>query len=112
MKLRIWQIPAIPSSERFTVPVTSVLEAAKMSILLAMYDKYQVTHGAKPDAFNAGGTEMLLDNTEKWVPFELTDSWDETFDDPISYILNSGDVSAETRKEFSEFNQSFSGGNI
>jgi len=73
MNLRVWWIPQVPS-EPFYVTVETPYEAAKILVMLADYDKFQLENNIKPDYSNAGGLEVYEDG-------EWTDWRDEEGND-------------------------------
>lgn len=76
--LKIWHIPQIPG-KTFEVPVKTVEEAAKLLIVLAKYDMFQLLENVKPDYSNVQGLLVLEDG--EWVEW-----YDENDDDIDAWI--------------------------
>lgn len=67
--LRVWWIPQVPM-KAFHVPVNSPLEAKKLMIVLADYDKFQYENNVKPDYSNVGGLQEYNAEAGEWWDWE------------------------------------------
>jgi hypothetical protein len=76
----------------FTVDVATVEEGAKLLIILADYDLFQLEHNIKPDFSNAGGLDQFdSDSDGKGTPGWISWFDEETSeDDPIAWLEAKG----------------------
>ena len=76
--MRVWWIPQVPGKP-FHVPVKNENEAILVLDTLAKYDLFQFNNKIKGDYANAGGLEVLLDDS--WN--EWTDNDGDSIDEVI-----------------------------
>lgn len=73
--LRVWWIPQVPCAA-FHVAVGSPIEAKKLLIVLAQYDKFQWDHKIKGDYCNTGGLEEVMRDGRGWYEWNNKDNRD------------------------------------